>query len=54
MMEKVVEKAGEIIPQIVGVDLEARKELGDKLGEKVMFITPPFLPAAQVPCLPQE
>ena len=34
-----VEKAGEIIPQIVGVDLEARKELGDKLGEKVMFIT---------------
>ncbi len=34
-----VEKAGEIIPQIVGVDLEARKELGDKLGPKVTFIT---------------
>lgn len=34
-----VEKAGEIIPQIVGVDLEARKELGDKLGAKVTFIT---------------
>lgn len=34
-----VEKAGEIIPQIVGVDLEARKELGEKLGEKVTFIT---------------
>lgn len=34
-----VEKAGEIIPQIVGVDLETRKELGDKLGPKVTFIT---------------
>lgn len=34
-----VEKAGEIIPQIVGVDLAARKELGNKIGEKVTFIT---------------
>lgn len=34
-----VEKAGEIIPQIVGVDLDARKALGDKLGAKVTFIT---------------
>lgn len=33
-----VEKAGEIIPQIVGVDLEARQKLGDQLGEKVNFI----------------
>lgn len=33
-----VEKAGEIIPQIVGVDLEHRKECGS-LGEKVTFIT---------------
>lgn len=33
-----VEKAGEIIPQIVGVDLEARKHLGNQLGEKVQFI----------------
>lgn len=31
-----VEKAGEIIPQIVGVDTEARDE---KLGERVSFIT---------------
>lgn len=34
-----VEKAGEIIPQIVGVDVEARKHLGNQLGEKVKFIT---------------
>lgn len=34
-----VEKAGEIIPQIVGVDMEARKQLGHQLGEKVKFIT---------------
>ena len=34
-----VEKAGEIIPQITGVDLEARKALGDKLGPAVEFIT---------------
>lgn len=33
-----VEKAGEIIPQIVGVDLEARKQAGAELGEKVEFI----------------
>lgn len=33
-----VEKAGEIIPQIVGVDLEHRKKC-DHLGEKVTFIT---------------
>lgn len=34
-----VEKAGEIIPQIVGVDVDARKHLGNQLGEKVKFIT---------------
>lgn len=34
-----VEKAGEIIPQIIGVDVEARKHLGNQLGEKVKFIT---------------
>ena len=34
-----VEKAGEIIPQIVGVDVETRKHLGNQLGEKVKFIT---------------
>lgn len=33
-----VEKAGEIIPQIVGVDLEARTRLKGGLGEKVVFI----------------
>lgn len=34
-----VEKAGEIIPQIVGVDMEARQKMGAHLGEKVKFIT---------------
>lgn len=34
-----VEKAGEIIPQIVGVDLDARAKKGNALGEKVCFIT---------------
>ncbi len=34
-----VEKAGEIIPQITGVDIEARKTLGDNLGPAVEFIT---------------
>ena len=33
-----VEKAGEIIPQIVGVDLEARKQMGEQLGKRVEFI----------------
>lgn len=33
-----VEKAGEIIPQITGVDLEARQENRSHLGEKVEFI----------------
>lgn len=33
-----VEKAGEIIPQITGVDLEARQENSSHLGEKVEFI----------------
>ncbi len=34
-----VEKAGEIIPQITGVDIEARKTLGGNLGPAVEFIT---------------
>ncbi len=34
-----VEKAGEIIPQITGVDIEARKSLGGNLGPAVEFIT---------------
>ncbi len=34
-----VEKAGEIIPQITGVDIEARKALGGNLGPAVEFIT---------------
>lgn len=33
-----VEKAGEIIPQITGVDLDARKAAGDALGPAVTFI----------------
>ncbi len=34
-----VEKAGEIIPQITGVDIEARKTLSGNLGPAVEFIT---------------
>ncbi len=34
-----VEKAGEIIPQITGVDLDARASLGSALGPAVQFIT---------------
>lgn len=33
-----VEKAGEIIPQIVGVDIEARKQKGTFLGSPIAFI----------------
>ena len=34
-----LEKAGEIIPQIVGVNTEARQQTGEALGPKVSFIT---------------